>query len=218
MKKLQKREKVLLVVLLVIVIAVVPFVLLIYPVMQDNAEKERSLAELEASRFEMETQLSVKPTLESALAELKQQYEENGALIPPVMKNYDIHYMVSDICNRAGVTLDSLSIGEYEAVETAGAAEDGQDGEQAQTAFLSHAALQFTVAGNFDQTMNVLEQLYELPYTVVTEFYIDLASPDQPSATSIQLELYAAAQPGDAALDAAAEQAQQEALDAAGAA
>ena len=42
------------------------------------------------------------------------------------------------------------------------------------------------------------------PYMVVTEFYIDMENPQLPSATSIQAELYAVAQPGDVALDAAA--------------
>ena len=50
MKKLQKREKVLLIVLLVILVAVVPFVLLIFPVMQQNTGKADTLAVLEACR------------------------------------------------------------------------------------------------------------------------------------------------------------------------
>lgn len=218
MKKLQKREKVLLIVLLVILVAVVPFVLLIFPVMQQNTGKADTLAVLEVSRMEMETRLAAKPALETALAEIEERYAENEELIPPAMKNYDIHYLVSDICSKAGVTLDSLSIGEYEA------AGDGTDGsqqpEQEQSAFLSRVVLQFTATGNFEQTANVLEQLYELPYMVVTEFYIDMENPQLPSATSIQAELYAVAQPGDAALDAAAteaEQAAQDAADAAGA-
>ena len=115
MKKLQKREKVLLIVLLVILVAVVPFVLLIFPVMQQNTGKADTLAVLEVSRMEMETRLAAKPALETALAEIEERYAENEELIPPAMKNYDIHYLVSDICSKAGVTLDSLSIGEYEA-------------------------------------------------------------------------------------------------------
>ncbi len=218
MKKLQKREKVLLIVLLVILVAVVPFVLLIFPVMQQNTGKADTLAVLEVSRMEMETRLAAKPALETALAEIEERYAENEELIPPAMKNYDIHYLVSDICSKAGVTLDSLSIGEYEA---AGGGTDGsQQPEQEQSAFLSRVVLQFTATGNFEQTANVLEQLYELPYMVVTEFYIDMENPQLPSATSIQAELYAVAQPGDAALDAAAteaEQAAQDAADAAGA-
>ena len=58
MKKLQKREKVLLIVLLVILVAVVPFVLLIFPFMQQNTVKADTLAVLEASRMEMETRLA----------------------------------------------------------------------------------------------------------------------------------------------------------------
>ena len=140
MKKLQKREKVLLIVLLVILVAVVPFVLLIFPVMQQNTGKADTLAVLEASRMEMETRLAAKPALETALAEIEERYAENEELIPPAMKNYDIHYLVSDICSKAGVTLDSLSIGEYEA---AGGGTDGsQQPEQEQSAFLSRVVLQ----------------------------------------------------------------------------
>ena len=74
--------------------------------------------------------------------------------------------------------MDSLSIGEYEA---AGGGTDGsQQPEQEQSAFLSRVVLQFTATGNFEQTANVLEQLYELPYMVVTEFYIDMENPQLP--------------------------------------
>lgn len=211
MKKLQKREKILLAVLLVIVVAVVPFVLFIFPAIQQNAEKESMLTELRAAQFDMETQLAAKPALESALAEMEENYEPGSALIPPVMKNYDIHYMISDICSKAGVTLDALSIGAYEAVESG--AQDGQ--QQEQSAFLYHASLQFTVAGTFEQTMNVIDQLSERPYTVVTEFYIDMADPAQSSATSIRVELYAVSQPGDASLGEIAAQDMQNAEEAA---
>ena len=86
MKKLQKREKVLLIVLLVILVAVVPFVLLIFPGYAAKYRKADTLAVLEASRMEMETRLAAKPALETALAEIEERYAENEELIPPAMK------------------------------------------------------------------------------------------------------------------------------------
>lgn len=210
MKRLQKREKVLLIVLVVLLLTVLPFVLLIYPAMQQNQQKQVAYQDLQAARLEMETTLKTKPLLEETLAGLEQKYASAESAIPAQMKNYDIHYFVNDICTKAGVTLDALSIGDYEAVEPA--AEDAQDSgsdntqDDAQTggaqnnvqasALLSRAVLQLTVAGTFDQVMNVLDQFSDLEYTVVTDFYIDLADAAQQSATVITVELYSLPLPG----------------------
>ena len=52
--------------------------------------------------MEMETRLAAKPALETALAEIEERYAENEELIHR-NKTADIHYLVSDICSKAGV-------------------------------------------------------------------------------------------------------------------
>ncbi|MEA4853933.1 MAG: type II secretion system protein GspM [Christensenella sp.] len=190
MKKLQKREKVLLMVLIILLIILLPFVFLIYPAMQSNNAKQLTYQDLRAAQTEMQTKLATKPALEENLKQLQKTYEENTALIPSPMKNYDIHYFISGLCTNAGVTLDSLSIGDYQSVQSE------TEGGQKKDTLLYSSSLALSVSGTFDQSMALLNGLSGYPYVIVTDFYIDMTAPASPSVTTIKASLYAVPLPG----------------------
>lgn len=189
--KLQKREKVLLIILIFIAMTLLPYYFIIRPISTENATKEETLSAITMDYDNMFLVLQAKPGYEERLQTLESELSENKELLPARMKTYDLHYLIEQSCEKNGVSLSGLNIGEYLSIGE----EDAAAYDTAPSPVIQKSVLTLSLSGSFDEFLAFVDHVSAYPYILLTELNMDQGT-DTPRAT-IKLSVYAIVRPGE---------------------
>lgn len=188
--KISARERVLLLIVTMLFFVIMPYFLVIKPMLEKG---QLQLAEYEAvseQAIAMERDIAAIPTLEDEHRQLKETLKKKQNIIPPEEKTYGIHYMLTDLCREAGVTLDSLSIGEYQMI---GRKEAEGTQEIPTSQYVSHVKLE--VKGTLPQMLDLAEKIKNAGrHLVLTEFVVPKIGESEQLNGSIGIALYSVQQ------------------------
>jgi len=196
--KLQKREKVLLTILLLLAVILLPWFFLIQPQMEANQQKQTELSNLNiAGAGPVAVQYSL-PELEAQLDEFQKKSEDSEPSIPNLMKTYDIHYFVEDVCNGTGVNINGLSVGEYSPVDISPAFnDDGNVTANTDTSIVYVCRVNLQLNGSFSQLLSTVDAFADYGYIKVSQCGMDEIASGQPIGCTLGLDIYAVLRPGD---------------------
>ena len=159
--------------------------------MQANTEKSTQLAELKADKMQMQSTIDSLSGLDAQIQAAASTAKEMDEIVPTPMESFDIHYLINGVCQKAGVQLQGLSIGEYKAIEqNANSSDNDTSSVSGLPANCTKSMVSLKAAGSANAILAVADQLSQIPYALVTT--VSIESMNDPSTLAvIGVELYA---------------------------
>jgi len=114
--KITPKDKVILIVFCSVLVLGLTGFFLLRPMIGNWREAQVALADVQAQKESMDNIILCKTAVLAAQNSEEENYVTLSAQMPPVMKTYDVHYLMIDIAKGASVKLNSLTIGNYTAV------------------------------------------------------------------------------------------------------
>ncbi len=114
--KMTPKDKIILTVFCTVLVLALAGFFGLRPIIGNWRDAKAAQTNVQAQKEAMDHSILCKAAVMAAEDSEEEKYADLAAQMPPVMKTYDIHYLMVDLAKDAKVKLNSLSIGNYAAV------------------------------------------------------------------------------------------------------
>lgn len=209
LKKLSKREQVLVWVLICLMVFYVSFSFVLIPIYRQAAEKSDQISQLQLEKESVEQKLKSRPGLEESFQTIKKEYDKNQALFVDTLSNEELDKLITGLCLEQGLKPTSLGMTiikkeilpdvpavtetpEVPLDDQATTSETEVDAtlpQEAEKSVISMTTAAVTVQGEYDKLQKLIDKVNQTSYVTiktVTFVFADTAEILPANATNQQ--------------------------------
>lgn len=190
--KISQRERALLLFTGLLFIVVMPFFMIVKPMIAVSTAKLEELSLMSEQAVLMSVEINTVDSIKLEHEKASKELETYREHIPAMEKSYNIHYKLTDMARSTGVEVESLNIGAYSVIKQEVKNEETGASTMEDTA-IYQSAVTMKVKGGLAQILDMVQAIDDQgKYMVLTEFAVNNMNIDQVLTGTLGISFYAA--------------------------